>query len=88
MTADPLSDLYSAYDGPIPRAELVAARWGAGAGDRLRRDADTALIDVRLKECVAALSALRRAGLPSVLDALARAVGRYRRLSMMLGEVR
>ena len=85
---DRLHELTAAYNGPIPPAALAAARWGAGAGERLRRGADAALIEVRLKECVAALSALRRAGLPSVLDALARAVGRYRRLSMMLGEVR
>jgi len=86
--SDPLRELTRLYDGPIPSAELAAARWGAGAGERLRRGADAALIEARLKECVAMLSALRRAGLPSVLDALARAVGRYRRLSMMLGAVR
>ena len=84
MTADPLSDLFSAHDGPVPPAALAAARWGAGSWARIARGADAALIEARLRECVAALRRLRLAGLPSVLDRLVCAVGRYRRLSVSL----
>jgi hypothetical protein len=84
MTADPLSDLFSAYDGPVPPAALAAARWGARRWAQMARDEDAALIEARLRECVAALGRLRRAGLPNVLDRLVHAVGRYRRLSVSL----
>lgn len=57
--------LSAAYDGPIPPAALAAARWGAGAWERLARGADAALIEVRLRECVAALARIRFAGMPS-----------------------
>ncbi len=76
--------LSAAYDGPIPPAERAAARWGAGAWERLRRGADEPLIEVRLRECAAAMARLRLAGPMSgavlgVLQRLARRVAHYRR---------
>ncbi|HEY7610983.1 MAG TPA: hypothetical protein VIF14_17280 [Alphaproteobacteria bacterium] len=78
------SDVAAAYDGPIPPTVLAAARWGPGAWARLARGADAALIEARLRECVSVLGALRRAGAAGALESLARAVGRYRRLSVSL----
>ena len=58
--SDALHDLMRSHDGPIPPAELAAARWGAGAWARLARGADAALLEARLRACVAALARLRR----------------------------
>ena len=79
---DRLRNLSLSYDGPIPPAELAAARWGA-AWERLARGADAALIEARLRECVALLGRLRRVVVPrgagaGVLARLARGVAFYR----------
>lgn len=82
-------DLDAVYEGPIPPAERAAARWGPGAWTRLMRGADAALIEARLRECVAALGRLRRSGAVNgtsagALERLARAVASYRRESILL----
>ncbi len=79
-------DLNAAYDGPIPPAELAAARWGAGAWERLRRGADLALIEARLRASVAALARLRLLGFASRMAAIAslrlqRAIAHDRRVA-------
>jgi len=51
--------LSRAYDGPIPPAELAAARWGSGAAERLSRAADAELIESCLRATIAALGQLR-----------------------------
>jgi hypothetical protein len=81
--------LAAAYDARIPPAERAAARWGPGAWMRLTRGADAALIEARLRECVAALGRLRRSGAASgmgvgILERLAGAVACYRRVSISL----
>jgi len=82
---DRFRNLASAYDGPIPPASLAAARWGAGAWERLRRGADAALIEARLRECVAALARLRRTDAAAVItQRLARTVAHYRRAAVSL----
>jgi hypothetical protein len=82
-----MREIAEVYEGPIPPAERAAARWGAGAWVRLTRGADAALIEARLRECVAALGRLRRSGAASgmgvgMLERLAGAVACYRRLSI------
>jgi hypothetical protein len=76
------------YDGPIPPVELAAARWGAGAWARLARGADAALLEARLRECVAALGRLRRLGASvagvGTLQRLAGAVANYRRAALAI----
>lgn len=88
MCIDPLPRLASAYDGPIPPAELAAARWGAGAWGRLVRGADAALIEARLRAAVAALARLRvsssRMAAAAGLKILAGAVAQYRRAAVAL----
>jgi hypothetical protein len=84
-----MREIAEVYEGPIPPAERAAARWGAGAWVRLTRGADAALIEARLRECVAALGRLRRSGDASgmgagVLRRLAGAVAGYRRVSISL----
>lgn len=82
--------LSRAYDGPIPPAELAAARWGRGAFARLERAADATLIEARLRMAVAALGQIRR-GLRgnARLDAagglrrLVRAVMEYRHAALL-----
>jgi hypothetical protein len=77
MRALPSPDL--AYDGPIPPADLAAARWGGGALDRLGRGADAALAEARLRGTRETLAAKRRAlAGPAELAALAGRVGAYR----------
>ena len=76
-------DLSSAFEGPIPPAELAAARWGARAWERLARGADAALIEARLRECMALLGRLRRVMVPrgaetGVLERLVRNIAFYR----------
>ena len=80
-----VSALVATYDGPVPPAALAAARWGAGAWERLARGADAALIEARLREILGALGRLRRSGAGagicdggSVLQRLARVVAEYR----------
>lgn len=81
---DSLCALFAAYDGQVPPAALAAARWGAGSWARIARGADAALIEARLRDCVAVLGRLRLAGLPSDLGRLACAVGRYRGLAVSI----
>lgn len=80
--SDAWQELMRSHDGPIPPAELAAARWGAGAWRRLARGADAALLEARLGACVAALARLRRASGSAATDALerlVRGVAGYRR---------
>ena len=87
-----LNELDASYDASIPPAEVAAARWGAGAWTRLARSADTALIEARLRDCVAALSRLRRSGAAGLaagaLMRLAGAVAHYRRASVAILSMR
>lgn len=83
-----------AYDGPIPPAELAAARWGPGSHDRLLRGADAALIESRLRAAVAALGRLRSAlggeadrDSAGRLRRLARSVTEYRRAAVVTIQV-
>lgn len=78
---DALHGLWLAHDGPAPSAELAAARWGAGAGRRLARGANGALLEARLRACIAALARLRRDSGFAMSEAaarLARRVADYR----------
>lgn len=83
---NPLDDLTLAYDGPIPPAELAAAKWGRGAFARLARAADAAGAEARLRD---ALNALRQAAKRDAIVTLLRrleglvAEGRWRALAAL-----
>jgi hypothetical protein len=79
-----LQTLLKTYDGPVPRAEWAAARWGEGAWQRLRRGADAALIEARLREAVSWLGRLRLAA-PAATDQsrrLEHAIAEYRQAAL------
>jgi hypothetical protein len=73
------------HDGPVPPAALAAARWGPGAWERLARGADAALLEARLRDCVAALARLRLSLVPErAVDRLVGMVARYRSAAAMI----
>ena len=79
-------DFLSAHDGPIAPAELAAARWGPGAGERIARGADAAHLEARLRQCLAALGRLRFAGWRNAVASeaaqrLVSTVAHYRRVA-------
>jgi hypothetical protein len=79
---DPSRTLNLSYDGPVPPAEAAASRWGAGAWARLARGADAALLEARLRECIAMLGRSRARRSPAdALERLVRRVARYRLLA-------
>lgn len=88
MCIHPLLRLAAAYDGPIPPGALAAARWGAGAWERLARAADAAPVEARLRAAVAALGRLRGSGAENTAAARMRelvgAVAQYRRAAVAL----
>lgn len=78
-----LRNLALSHDGPVPPAERARLRWGARAWERLARGADAALLEARLRECVAALGRLRRLALSrgsrsDALERLVRNIASYR----------
>jgi hypothetical protein len=79
---DPNRMLNLSHDGPVPPAEAAASRWGPGAWARLVRGADAALLEARLRECVAVLGRSRSRQSPAdALERLVRCVARYRSLA-------
>lgn len=80
---DRLRDLELASDGPLPPAEAAAVRWGRAALGRLAAAADAALIEARLRACIAGLACARTA--PDGRGDLAASsalVAQYRALAM------
>jgi len=73
------------HDGPVPPTALAAARWGPGAWERLARGADGALLEARLRECVAALARLRLSLVSErAVDRLVGTIARYRSAAVMI----
>jgi hypothetical protein len=77
--------LMLSHDGPVPPAALAAARWGRGAWERLARGADAALLEARLRECVAALARIRLSLVPErSVDRLVGKIARYRSAALRI----
>lgn len=87
--SDAFQMLMRSHDGPVAPAARAAVRWGPGAWRRLRRGADAALLEARLRGCVAVLARMRRSRSlgAEAWDAAERLVGRvagYRRAAVSL----
>jgi len=86
LHTDTWGDLTNAFNGPIPPAEIAAARWGRGAFARVSRAAASAGAEAQVRAVLAMLRrAAKRDGFGGVLHRLERLVadGRQRALAVL-----